>query len=262
MKYHAWLAFAVFACSVSAQDSSDDSFRDVLQKTVVNRVDTELKRIALLRLIHTQQDWQAAKDAGTKLDGVFDGIPVDATSNYDDEFERYQSSASRRDELNLQDDQAHALATSFLPKDAISAWAQCMQHYRDQRRLSVGVEDIQPCVHGQEGSVTLRIHWDPPPVAFNQKAVESDGNMWAHIHVVLLKSYQGNWHDGDSFGRDDLPLGARLAAAAHSQIINELAKRPEAQAAKRIAGGETRRSSGATAVNGLNRSAIGGRSAT
>jgi hypothetical protein len=42
------------------------------------------------------------------------------------------------------------------------------------------------------------------------------------------KDDKGDWHDTDSFGRDDLPLIAKLADQAHTWIFTELAKKPDA----------------------------------
>jgi hypothetical protein len=61
----------------------------------------------------------------------------------------------------------------------------------------------------------------------------ADGKVF--FNTTFKRAYKddkGAWHDTDSFGRDDLPLVAKLADEAHTWIFNELAKRPEAQAAK------------------------------
>jgi hypothetical protein len=38
------------------------------------------------------------------------------------------------------------------------------------------------------------------------------------------KDEKGEWHDSDSFGRDDLPLVAKVADQAHTWIFAEQAK--------------------------------------
>jgi hypothetical protein len=54
-------------------------------------------------------------------------------------------------------------------------------------------------------------------------------------NVTFSRGYtdeKGEWHDSDSFGRDDLPLVAKVADQAHSFIFAELAKKNEDQAAE------------------------------
>jgi len=66
--------------------------------------------------------------------------------------------------------------------------------------------------------------------------------VWANEHdekkyynVTFARSYLGQdkkFHDTDSFGRDDLPLIAKLANEVHSYIFTQLAERKaEAQTA-------------------------------
>jgi hypothetical protein len=47
------------------------------------------------------------------------------------------------------------------------------------------------------------------------------------FNVTFARGYKdekGEWHDSDSFGRDDLPLLAKVADQAHTWIFAEQAK--------------------------------------
>lgn len=58
---------------------------------------------------------------------------------------------------------------------------------------------------------------------------EADNNRF--YNVTFARTYLGNdkkFHDTDSFGRDDLPLVAKLADQAHSYIFGRLSQpKPE-----------------------------------
>ena len=57
---------------------------------------------------------------------------------------------------------------------------------------------------------------------------ESDNRKF--YNVTFSRSYQDEqkqWHDADSYGRDDLPLVAKLADQAHSFIFDRLAEQKD-----------------------------------
>lgn len=86
-------------------------------------------------------------------------------------------------------------------------------------------------------------------MAQNQKPVQNfrlgsvKAAVWANktddgktfYNVTFIRGYKdekGEWHDTDSFGRDDLPLIAKLADQAHTWIYAEQAKERAAQKAE------------------------------
>ncbi|MFT3868403.1 MAG: hypothetical protein QM715_07890 [Nibricoccus sp.] len=56
---------------------------------------------------------------------------------------------------------------------------------------------------------------------------ENEADLKKYYNVTFARTYVDeakNYHDTDSFGRDDLPLVAKLADQAHTFIFEQLAK--------------------------------------
>jgi hypothetical protein len=56
---------------------------------------------------------------------------------------------------------------------------------------------------------------------------ENEADQKKYFNVTFARTYVDeakNYHDTDSFGRDDLPLVAKLADQAHTFIFEQLAK--------------------------------------
>ena len=56
---------------------------------------------------------------------------------------------------------------------------------------------------------------------------ENEIDLKKYFNVTFSRTYRdeaGNYHDTDSFGRDDLPLVAKLADQAHTFIFERLAE--------------------------------------
>lgn len=62
---------------------------------------------------------------------------------------------------------------------------------------------------------------------------ENEKDQQRFYNVTFARSYLDEakaWHDSDSFGRDDLPLVAKLADQAHTFIFERLARMRSEQA--------------------------------
>jgi hypothetical protein len=146
------LSWTLFS-GVSFGQQEPDACRDVLQKTDISRLDTMDKKLAYLRLIESEADWQHARSASGGLQAVFDGIPISATGSYGD-FQKWQQSELNETNFDLMDQEVHSLQTSFTPSDAIDSWKDCMRIKAGG--LALAVDDVS------EHVAKVHLYWVQP----------------------------------------------------------------------------------------------------
>jgi hypothetical protein len=169
--------FTVEFAPVCGQPSQHlpDQCHDVLIKTDLTKVDTQMKKVAYLQLIETKEDWQSAKNEGGGLSAIFDNIPVAATLDFSS-FQQWQKSVVSESSFLFNDDEAHFIQTSFISSSEVSAWAKCMG--RDAGGLTLTIDNLT------QSTADVHLYWVAPnpgiglkstPVTIKQGAPPAGG---------------------------------------------------------------------------------------